>query len=550
MIANLSIKNYALIDDISVDFKSGLTIITGETGAGKSILLGALTLLLGKRADLSSIKNTSKKCVIEAEFSLDGYNIEKLFKENDLDYDTHTIVRRELLPSGKSRAFVNDTPVTLAQLQALAPYLVDIHGQLETLELFSETFQLEVIDTLAGNEKLLKKYLKLLGVFLKITETISELKNKKENATKELDYNTFLFNELEKLNLNELNQELLEERYEILNNTETIQEAVSNILKLTSEEQIGTLTTAKEARLLLGKLRNISSKFSTYWNRLNSCIIELEDIFEGIQETASNIESDPSALYEINEKLQALYKIQQKHSVATVIDLLEIQNTLASLIDNTLNLETRISDLEIEQQKLREKVSEIADTLHVKRMEVIPILKAKLEEFLSELSLPNAQFEFNIVKADNFRKNGRDNLQMLFTANKGIAFEPLKKVASGGELSRIMLAIKAVLAQYKKLPTLIFDEIDSGVSGEIAYKMAEILSTMSKTMQMICITHLAQIAAKGDHHIKIFKEDVNEVTVTRLKTLNETERIEEIAEMIGGKQRTDAAIIHAKELLN
>ena len=550
MITNLTIKNYALIDDIGVDFNSGLTIITGETGAGKSILLGALALLLGKRADLASVKDISKKCVIEAEFKLDKHLLLPVFNNNNLDFDIHTIVRRELLPSGKSRAFVNDTPVTLTQLQAIAPYLADIHSQHETLSLFSETFQMEIIDVLAGNTVLLNKYSKKLEDYNEVAENLAELKYKKETDSKELDYNTFLYNELVEANLENLNQEKLEETYETLTNTEVIQESLSKVNQLISSEQIGTLETIKEVRSTLGNLRGISSEFEEYWNRVNSIIIELEDLSESLEQTATSIEADPKVLFEINNSLQLLYKLQQKHTLDSVHDLIDLQKSLALKIDSTNNLENRIASLIIEQERLNTEVSEIANKLHKKRIEVIPTLIKKLKTLLIDLGLPNAQFKFEISTVSNFRKNGTDSLQLLFTANKGLAFGPLKKVASGGELSRIMLAIKAVLAQYKMLPTMIFDEIDTGLSGEVAYKMSGILTIMSKSMQIFCITHLPQIAAAGNHHIKIYKEDVNEITVTRLKKLNKEERVNELAEMIGGKTLTDAALNHAKELLN
>lgn len=550
MITKLSIKNYALIDDISVDFNSGLTIITGETGAGKSILLGALALLLGKRADLKSVQDISKKCIIEAEFNLEENLHFPIFKANNLDFDFHTIIRRELLPSGKSRAFVNDTPVTLTQLQAIAPHLADIHSQHETLSLFSETFQIEVIDVLAGNTTLLKKYTKKLEEYVEISETLTELKYKKDAAAKELDYNTFLYNELVDANLTNLNQKVLEESYETLSHIEIIQESLSKINQLLSNEETGSLNTLKEVRLTLGNLRNISSDFEELWNRLNSVVIEIEDLSESLEDKAATIEADPSALFEINNSLQLIYKLQQKHIVATVEELLTIQNTLASKIDTTHHLENRIISLEQDQKNLFADVSGIAEKLHIRRLKVVPELIKKLKSFLVVLGLPNAQFKFEITTSDNLRKNGTDTLQLLFTANKGLAFGTLKKVASGGELSRIMLAIKAVLAQYKALPTLIFDEIDTGLSGEVAYKMSGILKSMSQSMQIFCITHLPQIAASGNNHIKIYKEDLNEITITRLKKLNKEERIAELAEMIGGKTLTHAALNHAKELLN
>ncbi|MCG2420036.1 DNA repair protein RecN [Aequorivita sp. F47161] len=550
MITSLAIKNYALIEDIRVDLNEGLTIITGETGAGKSIILGALALLLGKRADLSSIKNEAVKCVIEGHFQIKNYSLHQVFTENELDYEDHTIIRREILPSGKSRAFVNDTPVALAQLQALAPYLVDVHSQHETLEIVSETFQMEVIDALAGNAEVLKLYQLQFEDFKKISDKLSALKLQKENASKELDYNTFLFNELQLAGLKKLNQEELEETYETLNNAEAIQEALSSVNGLFEEEQIGALQTAKEARIVLGKIKDFSKIFEDFWQRLNSVIIELEDISTEVANTAETIEADPETLSQINEKLQTLYKLQQKHSVATVAELIAIEEELEEKVNTTLGLDEQIEKLEKQKSDLREKALKTGEKLHKKRVDAIPVLKKKLEETLFPLGLPNARFQFELTASETFKSNGTDTLQLLFTANKGLAFGPIKKVASGGEMSRIMLAIKAVLAEYKKLPTIVFDEIDTGVSGEVANKMAVIMHKMSTSMQLLSITHLPQIAAKGDHHLKVYKDDVNEITATHLKILDTEERIVEIAQMLGGKNVSEAAIANAKELLN
>jgi len=550
VISTLAIKNYALIEDIRVDLHKGLTVITGETGAGKSILLDALALLLGKRADMSSVKDPSKKCVIEGEFLIKDYSLEEVFEANDLDYDDKTIIRREILPGGKSRAFINDSPVSLSQLYTLGLLLVEVHSQHETLSLSTETFQMEVIDAFAGNSKILENYTEKLSNFNKISESINNLKTNKESASKELDYNTFLYNELNEAGLKTIVQEELEETFATLNNTELIQESLSHIVHLLSEETIGTLETAKEGRIALGKLRSFSGTFEELWNRFNSIIIELEDVFEGIEGLASSLESDPLKLFEVNEKLQLLYKLQHKHGVATVSELLEIEEELALKIDGVVNLDTRIEILEKEQFALKQSVLELAKLLNEKRIKAIPKLKEKIETHLAELGLANAQFKFELESSEVFRKNGTDVLEILFTANKGTSFGSLKKVASGGELSRIMLSIKAVLAEYKKLPTIIFDEIDTGVSGEIANKMASIMETMSKGMQLLSITHLPQIASKGEHHIKVYKEDVDDVTQTRIKVLSDTERILEIAQMIGGINVTDAALTNAKELLN
>ena len=550
MLSKLSIKNFALIDDICVEFTSGLTSITGETGAGKSIILGALSLVLGKRADLNSIRNNTLKCIIEAEFILDKSQFLILFNEFELDFDVHTIIRRELLPSGKSRAFVNDTPVTLSQLQLLSNYLIDIHSQHETLSLFSETYQLEILDVLAGNLVLLKSYSEKLQDYKEVSETILALVYKKESASKELDYNTFLYDELVEANLKNEKQNELEETFSKLNNTETIQETLTAVTSLLNQEQYGALNTLKEIRSLLFKLNAVSLDFQNLYERINSIIIEMDDISEEIINLSLSIEADPSLLNKINEKLQTIYKLQQKHNVATVPELVEIQKILEEKIEITNNLDGEIEKLEIYKGKLKNKVQDLANKIHKKRLIVIPTLKNKLTYILNELGMPNAAFKFELTSTTIFKKNGTDSLLLLFTANKGHNFGPLNKVASGGELSRIMLSIKAVIAQYKKLPTAIFDEIDSGISGEIAYKMAEILKEMSLTMQMFTITHLPQLAAVGNQHIKIFKEDVNQLTETKLKTLTKEERVSEIAEMIGGKNKSISAINQAKELLN
>lgn len=550
MITALVIKNYALIEDLRVEMNEGLTVITGETGAGKSIILGALSLLLGKRADIGSVKDASKKCVVEGYFSIETYGLQLVFEENDLDYDPHTIIRREILPNGKSRAFVNDTPVALSQLQAIAPLLVDIHSQNETLEIVSENFQMEVIDALAGNSKILKTYQAQLAAFRKSEEKLEVLKSQKASDAKELEYNIFLYNELKQAELQGMNQEELEETYETLNNAEDIQSVFSQVEQLLNEEQIGTVETAKEARIAIGRIKGFSGIYEDYWNRLNSTIIELEDLSEEMRNTAEKVASDPQRLSEVNEKLQQLYKLQQKHGMATVDELLTLQNSLENKVNTTLGLDDKIAELELEGKRFAEEAHASASQIRKEREKAIPSLKKQLEEVLALLGLPNAQFQFNLTASQNFRKNGTDTLELLFTANKGTSMGPLKKVASGGEMSRIMLAIKSVLAKYKKLPTIIFDEIDSGVSGEIANKMAAIMLEMGRNMQVLAITHLPQVAARGEHHLKVYKEDMDHVTVTHLKRLEREERLSEIAQMLGGKNISEAALANAKELLN
>ncbi|RZP04961.1 MAG: DNA repair protein RecN [Flavobacteriales bacterium] len=550
MITKLFIKNFALIEDITINFKSGLTSISGETGAGKSILLGALELILGKRADLNSVRDNSFKCVIEADFFLEDKLFIDLFKDHNLDFDSHTIIRRELLPSNKSRAFINDTPVSLSQLQSISSSLVDIHSQHESVSLFSEKYQLDILDILAGNKILLKNYLEKLNDYNEISETITELIYKKDSASKELDYNTFLYNELVDADLHQVNQEEIEKKYKRLNNVEEIQETLLNINNMFNEDDFGTLNSLKIALNSLLKLQRLSTEFNGIYERLNSVIIELEDIADETVGISESFESDPSLLNEIHNKLQIIYKLQQKHSVTNTNELLAIQKSLQEKVSITNNLDIEIDKLSIIQKNLKNILVEFSEKIHKGRLNVIPTLKDKLCYFLTELGMPNASFEFNLSNSKVFKQNGTDILELLFTANKGHNFGPLKKVVSGGELSRIMLAVKAVIAQYKQLPTSIFDEIDIGISGEIAYKMAAILKEMSLTMQMINITHLPQIAAVGNQHIKIYKEDINNITKTSISILNENERISEIAEMIGGKNKSISAINQAKELLN
>ena len=550
MILSLSIKNYALIEDIQVPLTKGLTIITGETGAGKSILLGALGLLLGKRADLSSVKDATQKCIIEGEFSLKGYGLQLLFKDHDLDYDVHTIIRREILPSGKSRAFVNDTPVGLSQLQALGGYLVDIHSQQETNSFATEVFQLEVLDALAGNAPILQGYQNALLEFTSISKQLEKQLSQKEAALKELDYHTFLQQELMEASLHTIDQQALETNYNTLNNAEEIQGSFAEIEQLFSQENTGIIDSVKQARSLLNNISKYAPSYQELYDRLHSVTLELEDVISSIENTSEDLQVDPTELFRINEVLQTLYRLQHKHSVSSVKELADIESNLSSKIYNSQHLDTTIETLEKEKQKLTQALLKLAKDLHDNRVEALPMLEQKLETYLSLLGLPNAKFKVEFTNSPTFKKSGTDNLALYFTANKGGNFGLLKKVASGGEMSRIMLSVKALLSQYKKLPTIVFDEIDTGVSGEIALKMAYIMGEMSTHMQILSITHLPQIAAKGEQHIKVYKEDRQNTTVTHLKQLSQEERIVEIAQMIGGKNITDTTLANAKELLN
>ncbi len=549
MISTLLIKNYALIDDIKVDIDAGLTIITGETGAGKSILLGALGLLLGKRADLSAVRDASKKCIIEGEFLLKRFDLSTVFASLDVDYDPHTIIRRELLPSGKSRSFVNDTPVTLQQLQGLAPFLVDIHSQHETMTVASEKFQMEMLDAVAGNKSILESYQAELINYKEKAEILAGLIYKKETVDKELDYNSFLFNELQEANLSKIDQPTLEEQLQNLQNSEEITEKLSHALQLLDAEDVGAIAVIKEARLALGRVKGYSVYYNELWERLQSVVIELEDIEEEINTSSQKVDTAPELLEEVTAKLQLLYQLQQKHKVQTVVELIEIEQQLGEKIDITGSLEDQITAIEKDKISAAKKLDVLSKQLHDRRIEIFPVLKQKLESVLLDLGLPNATFTLSLEATEHYKMDGKDALQLLFTANKGTKPGLLKKVASGGELSRIMLAIKAILAGYKRLPTIIFDEIDTGVSGEIALKMAHILEQMGSTMQLVSITHLPQIASKGKHHLKVYKKDVDGKTATFIEKLNKEDRIREIAMMLGGQNITTTALEHATQLL-
>lgn len=550
MLTSLTIKNYALIDDLSVDFNTGLTIITGETGAGKSILLGALGLVLGKRADLSSIKVASKKCVVEASFDIASYDLKSIFKQNDLDYEPQTIIRREILPSGKSRAFVNDTPVTLDSLTALGTFLVDIHSQHQTLQLTQDDFQFQVIDALANTPETLKDYKASLKTYRSLKKELETLQAQKAESLKELDYNLFLLGELEAAHLLEGELEALEEEYETLNNIEEIGEKLTQSHQLLGDEQTGIITLLSELKGSAQKLAAFSGKYLEVFERISSVSIELDDVFSELTVFADALEANPHRLEEVNSKMQGLHNLLKKHSAETVGELIEIREQLKASVSYYENLDDTLAAKEKEINTLEAHLNALAKTLHLKRKAAIPGLVSAMENLLEPLGMPHAQFEITISPAKEFLDNGKDVLVFLFSANKGTEPGELKKVASGGELSRIMLTIKSILADYIKLPTLIFDEIDTGVSGEVSNKMGTIMKQMSQTSQVITITHLPQIAAKGVAHFKVFKDEKHNRTTTKMVQLNQEERIVEIAQMLGGKDTTASAMAHAKQLLN
>ena len=550
MLLSLTIKNYALIESLEIDFSDNFSIITGETGAGKSILLGALGLVLGNRADLSVLKDNEQKCIIEAHFLLKNYNLQNFFIENDLDYEDNSIIRREILPSGKSRAFINDSPVNLNVLQELSNFLIDIHSQHQTREILNEEYQLEIVDAIANNAEMIVHYTKELKQFNSIKKQLNQFKAEKENLSKEQEYNAFLLNELLLANLKEGEQELLEEELEQLSNVEFISESLDKALQISNDEQIGISVHLNEVKQSLQKIAGLSKNYADVSERINSIQIEFQDIINECSSLSEKVINNPERLEEVGTKLQSIYTLQKKHQVNSVEELIEIREELDAKVVKVDDLDFQINKLETEVADAQNRVDAFANQLFDRRVKSIGNLSTQIETILSSLGMPDAQIQFKITATDSYFKSGKDTIETLFTSNKGMQLGMLKKVASGGEMSRIMLAIKAVMANYTKLPSIIFDEIDTGVSGEIAIKIGEIMKEMSKNMQVFAITHLPQIAAKGTQHYKVYKFTENETTVSELKLLTQEERIKEIAEMLSGKSISDSALNHAKALLN
>ncbi|MEM6543091.1 MAG: DNA repair protein RecN [Bacteroidota bacterium] len=549
MLAQLTIKNFALIDDLNVNFDSGFTTITGETGAGKSILLGALSLVLGKRADLSTLKDPSKKCSIETEFSIGNYGLRGFFDENDLDFDELTIVRREISPSGKSRAFINDTPVTLDILSALGERLVDIHSQHQTLRMTENAFQFRVIDALADNNTLIQSYKGQLQYYSDAKKQLESLKDTRLAAEKELDYNSFLLKELEEAPMRKGVLEDLEGEYAELNDVENIMELLSNAHQLMNEEQMGVLSEIAQLKQLTQQLEAFGGKYLGLNERIQSVAIELEDVAAELEQLSESVEPNPSRLEEVNGQLQQLHDLLKKHQVSTVEELTKIKLKLAEKVEISLNMDDSILKQESKVEELRNDLSEKAKEISGKRKKVIPLLQEQLTDNIIQLGMAAASFNIELQPTVRFKENGQDDLIFQFSANKGSSFGELKKVASGGELSRIMLAIKAILASYEKLPTLIFDEIDTGVSGEISNKMGSIMKGMGDQMQIFSITHLPQVASKGQQQFKVYKEEMGDSTTSHIRQLNDDERVKELAEMLDGKSFSASAVSHAKQLL-
>lgn len=549
MLKELTISNYALIDYLRVDLSQGFTSITGETGAGKSILLGGLSLGLGKRADFNLVKDKTKKCFVDLVFSIESLNLKTFFKSFDLDYEPMTTIRREIIPSGKSRAFVNDTPVSLEVLQKLSNEFVDIHSQFQNHFIIKEEYQIDILDMLAKNQDLIKKYTNTFSSVKQVEKEIDNLEESKLNMYREIDYNTHLLNEIKTVDLHE-SIDSIEQEFNKFSNSEEINIIFNQISNIMLNEHNGVSSKLNEVIVSIKKINHISKEYKSIYKRIESVVIELDDIINDIKQESQNIEFNPEMKEILSKKLEIIYSLFRKHNVNSVKDLISIREGLEKKVIETENINNNINNKQKRLAKLKIKLNELSKKIRINREKVIPILKNKMENLLKEMGMLNILFKIELHDSKIFLKKGKDNLIFNFSANKGAPLGPLNKTASGGELSRIMLALKSILSNYKKLPTIIFDEIDMGVSGEIASSVGRIMKNMSKNLQVISITHLPQVASKANNHLKVFKKVKNKKTSTEIKNLSFDERVSEIASMLSGDQTAESAYDLAKELLN
>ena len=550
MLRQIKIQNFALIEDLEVTFENGMSCITGETGAGKSILLGGLSLVLGKRADLSSLLDLTKKCIVEASFDIEFYDLETFFERLDLDYDRHTILRREILPQSKSRAFINDTPVTLDLLQKISQKLLDIHSQNDTQTLLEKDYQFEILDALGSCGSQLKSYTDTLIAYKKVLKEYSHWATLKNESQDSLELKNFLFDELSSINLKEGMEDNLESKISSLSNIEYLQTSLSQSIQLLGAESTGIIDGILKVRSLSQGLSKIDSKYLLLNERIQDISIETDDLLNELKIQLDQLEANPQELEILQAQLDQVNTMLQKHKVTSVLDLISVKNKLENELQETLDIDGKLKALMIDKNTYKERLEKLAYSISVNRKKAIKVLEIELKELVGKMGMPDATFNIQLNPTPEFLSNGKDLILFQFSANKGGQFNLLKKVASGGELSRIMLAIKYILSRYKKLPTLIFDEIDTGVSGKISDSIADIMKTLSYKLQVLTITHLPQVAAKGNHHFKVQKSMSKGKTVTSLKKLSNDERIEEIAMMLSGNEITPTAIAHAKQLMN
>ena len=549
MIKNIHIRNYALIDKTDIELEKGFTIITGETGAGKSILLGAIGLTLGQRADVAAIMDKSRKCVVEITYNVVGYDLQRWFVDNDLDYDDFVVVRRELMADGKSRAFINDTPVNNKVLKEFGSFLIDVHSQHQSLLIGQPEYQLEILDAFCGNQSLLKdykvKYARRQGVLAEL----NFVKQKAREAAQEEDYLKFQFNQLDEARLREGEQRELEEELAVLNNAESIKSAFSESTYVLTEAEVPVIPSLKGLKNKMASLEGVVKEATDYEQRLNSVILELEDIADECERVAERVEYNPVRVDTINDRLNVMYDLLHKHRVERTEDLITLKEALGEKLKGIQSFATQIEELEKQINVLEKEMDVLAGKIHKARVESEQKLREEMRGLLVGMGIKHAVFKVVITPLDHFTPTGKDDVSFLFAANKNQEPGELAKVASGGEISRLMLSLKYILSRTKQLPVIIFDEIDTGVSGEIAHSMAAMMKEMAERMQVISISHLPQIAAAGDTHFKVYKEDDQVGTISRIRRLTDEERVAEIAGMISGSVVSDAALENARLLL-
>jgi DNA repair protein RecN (Recombination protein N) len=552
MLKRLAISNYALIDNLDISFSNKLNILTGETGAGKSIILGALSLILGQRAEGKYFFNQQKKCVIEGTFLVKSFHLNDFFVENDLDYELETVLRREISSDGKSRAFINDTPVNLSILKKLGEQLIDIHSQHATLEINNEDFQLLVIDTIADNRTILEAYLLTYKAYRRTQSKLKELISQSEQSKSDLDYFQFQFDELEKANLSEDEQAQLEQEQDVLTHAEEIKRSLLSAIGILNEQESAVITQLKEAAMSLGNAERYNPEIKELHERLNSTLIEVKDILSEIERIEQHSSVDELRLEEVNQRLDLIYSLQKKHRVSSNLELISLRDQLSDKLNSILFADEDIEKLRQELDSVYSKLLDLAEKLHQSRINSIPRVEQSVKATLHEVGMPNAVLQISNERLEEgkFDLSGTDQIKFLFTANKGQVPLPMNKVASGGELSRLMLSIKSLIAMHTSLPTIIFDEIDTGISGEVALKVGSIMEKLSENMQVIAITHLPQIAARGSAHYTVYKDEQSDITHTNIRQINSEERVIELAKMLSGNNPGESAILNARELLN
>jgi DNA repair protein RecN (Recombination protein N) len=549
MLVKLYVQNYALIKDLDVELEDGLTIITGETGAGKSILLGALSLILGTRADSSVLLEKNEKCVVEGTFRIDDYDLSEFFTTNELDYEPVTILRREINPAGKSRAFINDTPVTINLLKELGDRLIDIHSQHQTLMLHDNSFQLNVIDSFAGTSKLKDEYKLAYKNYRALSREFDELAEKADRNKADLEYFQFQLTQLDEAKLREGEQEELEKEQELLSHAEEIKLGLSSASNLFSSDTASVLIFLKEAKSALSKIAEFLPNGEDILKRCESSYIELNDLSGEIEKLTATIDADPHRLAHVNDRLDTLYSLIQKHRVHGLNELIVKREDIRKHIKLIVTSDERMSQVEGALKKETAVLKGFSEDISANRKNVLNDVENKITDLLKQLGMPNARFRISLTKLKDFTASGTDHADFLFSANKQIEPENLARIASGGELSRVMLSLKSLLTKNNNLPTIIFDEIDAGVSGEIADKVGQILAGMGKYMQVVNITHLPQVASRGTKHYHVYKDDTGDSTITRIKLLTDSERVMEVARLLSGSEVTDTALKNARELL-